>query len=79
MKGTELEQMSMDYRFIRSQKYFMLQTLKSKNEAIPRLKAERDALRSRYNDLKNLQQLEETIQNLKHEFAWALVRDEETV
>ena len=79
MKGTELEQMSMDYRFIRSQKDFMLQTLKSKNEAIPRLKAERDALRSRYNDLKNLQQLEETIQNLKHEFAWALVRDEETV
>ncbi|XP_065648710.1 structural maintenance of chromosomes protein 6 isoform X2 [Hydra vulgaris] len=77
LKATQLEQMTSDYQEIQQEKEILKETLKRKREVIPELHNQVKLYEEKYKDLQQLKDMEQKVQELKNELAWAIVRDKQ--
>ncbi|XP_065844631.1 structural maintenance of chromosomes protein 6-like [Oscarella lobularis] len=77
MKATQLETLNLDYKLILENVAIQEETLETKKKGLPRLEREVVQLEDRVKSLDELDQMVERCQKVKHELAWAYVRDQE--
>ncbi|XP_038155510.1 structural maintenance of chromosomes protein 6 [Cyprinodon tularosa] len=77
MKATLLEQMKRDYIHIKHTETITRQQVERQEESLKDLKQEFLQKKERYESLSSFSDLTETLENLKKNMAWCLVRDKE--
>uniref|UniRef100_A0AAR2JEX8 Structural maintenance of chromosomes protein 6 n=1 Tax=Pygocentrus nattereri TaxID=42514 RepID=A0AAR2JEX8_PYGNA len=73
MKATQLEQMKEDYSYIMKTKTVTQNTLE-KHETLQEIRNKYKEKEDRYKNLASLDEMQEKLNHLKHQMAWALVR-----
>ncbi|KAK1171782.1 structural maintenance of chromosomes protein 6 isoform X1 [Acipenser oxyrinchus oxyrinchus] len=75
MKATQLEQMKEDYTYIMETKTVTLQKVDKHDESLEDLKRQCSEKEDRYNSLASLDEMQNKLEELKHQMAWAVVSE----
>uniref|UniRef100_A0AAR2L5Q5 Structural maintenance of chromosomes protein 6 n=1 Tax=Pygocentrus nattereri TaxID=42514 RepID=A0AAR2L5Q5_PYGNA len=74
MKATQLEQMKEDYSYIMKTKTVTQNTLEKHEATLQEIRNKYKEKEDRYKNLASLDEMQEKLNHLKHQMAWALVR-----